>query len=386
MNNKLGQRVIMDKALEKACIVGGGFYGCMLALELVPYFSEVTVIEKESRVLKKASFNNQARVHQGYHYPRSISTGRSSRSNYAEFVHEFSDAIYSDFDAFYAIASDDSLVSADGFETFCRRISAPLQYAHTIKKQFFNPESVENVYHVEEVAFDAIKLGELVEKKLKQNNVHLMYETEALKIAKNVTSYNILCDSGQHIDCTQVFVCAYSGTNCLLEKSKMTLLPIKYELAELVLVSTPKELQNKAFTVMDGPFFSLFPFPAAHVHSLSHVRYTPHCTWTDKSKTPTNHQANLYRQNARRKSSHFRQMIQSASQFMPSLATLNYIDSIWEVKATLLSSESSDGRPILMAQCDDRVYAVLGSKIDNVADLRQAIKNMFSQSAEQVTH
>ena len=376
----------MEKALEKVCIIGGGFYGCMLALELVPYFAEVIVIEKESRVLKKASFNNQARVHQGYHYPRSISTGRSSRSNYAEFIREFSEAIYSDFDAYYAIASDDSLVSADGFETFCSRISAPLHYANNIKKHFFSRESVENVYRVDEVAFNATKLGELVEQKLKQKNVSLIYETEAVKITKKSTSYNVFCDTGLHIDCTQVFVCAYSGTNSLLEKSKMKPLPIKYELAELVLVSTPEELQNKAFTVMDGPFFSLFPFPAAQAHSLSHVRYTPHRSWTDISNTPTNQKVNLYRQSADSKSSHFREMIQSASQFIPSLTTLNYIDSIWEVKATLQSSESSDGRPILMAQCDDRVFAVLGSKIDNVADLRQAVKNMFSHSTEQVTH
>ena len=33
---------------------------------------------------------------------------------------------------------------------------------------------------------------------------------------------------------------------------------------------------------MCGPFFSLMPFPAAGLQTLSHVRYTPHFAWLER--------------------------------------------------------------------------------------------------------
>jgi hypothetical protein len=33
---------------------------------------------------------------------------------------------------------------------------------------------------------------------------------------------------------------------------------------------------------MGGPFFSTMPFPALGLHSVSHVRYTPHKGWIDE--------------------------------------------------------------------------------------------------------
>jgi len=61
--------------MRDAIVIGGGFFGCRLALALARNGARVAVIEKESALLSRASFNNQARVHHGYHYPRSILTG-----------------------------------------------------------------------------------------------------------------------------------------------------------------------------------------------------------------------------------------------------------------------------------------------------------------------
>ena len=52
-----------------AVIVGGGFYGCEVARELRRYFDRVLLLENEADLMHGASYNNQARVHQGYHYP-----------------------------------------------------------------------------------------------------------------------------------------------------------------------------------------------------------------------------------------------------------------------------------------------------------------------------
>jgi glycine/D-amino acid oxidase-like deaminating enzyme len=54
-----------------AIVIGGGFYGCEIALELVRLgFEKVVLVEREPGLLRRASFVNQARIHNGYHYPR----------------------------------------------------------------------------------------------------------------------------------------------------------------------------------------------------------------------------------------------------------------------------------------------------------------------------
>jgi hypothetical protein len=43
---------------------------------------------------------------------------------------------------------------------------------------------------------------------------------------------------------------------------------IKRELTEMVLIAPPPQLRGRGFTIMDGPFFSVMPFPAAGLHAL----------------------------------------------------------------------------------------------------------------------
>src|SRR5690606_10291618 len=52
-------------------VTGGGLFGCVLALHWAKAGRRVALVEQGSRLLNAASTNNQARVHVGYHYPRS---------------------------------------------------------------------------------------------------------------------------------------------------------------------------------------------------------------------------------------------------------------------------------------------------------------------------
>ena len=63
-------------------IIGGGFYGVYIAEHLKNQGKSVLVVEKENDFLQRASLWNQARVHSGYHYPRSILTGFRSRISF----------------------------------------------------------------------------------------------------------------------------------------------------------------------------------------------------------------------------------------------------------------------------------------------------------------
>ncbi len=83
-----------------AVVIGGGFFGCQLSLYLKQYMKAILILEKESDLLQRASFANQARVHNGYHYPRSILTALRSRVNFPQFVNEYRECIASNFDKY----------------------------------------------------------------------------------------------------------------------------------------------------------------------------------------------------------------------------------------------------------------------------------------------
>lgn len=114
-----------------ALIIGGGFYGCAIAIYLAKQrgLKKVILIERESGLLTRASYNNQARVHYGYHYPRSFTTAYRSRINLPQFVRDWPSAIKKDFTKLYAIARRNSKVTARQFQRFCREIGASLEPA-----------------------------------------------------------------------------------------------------------------------------------------------------------------------------------------------------------------------------------------------------------------
>ena len=67
-------------------IVGGGFYGCCLALYLRSISNRVLLVEAGDTLLDRASRVNQARVHTGFHYPRSALTAVKSMLLHRRFM------------------------------------------------------------------------------------------------------------------------------------------------------------------------------------------------------------------------------------------------------------------------------------------------------------
>ena len=150
-----------------AVVIGGGFFGCETALELKRLgFSQILVVEREAGLLRRASFVNQARVHNGYHYPRAPATALRSRKSFERFVSEYSEAIVRDLKKYYVIARG-SRVTGDQFEAFCNAIGAVNRPAPNDVERLFVPGTIERVFEVQEFAFDAVKLADRLRGRLK---------------------------------------------------------------------------------------------------------------------------------------------------------------------------------------------------------------------------
>ena len=71
-------------------IIGAGIYGLYAALFCAKKGQSVVVLEQEAAPFMRATYVNQARVHMGYHYPRSLSTAVKSAGYFKRFAEEFS--------------------------------------------------------------------------------------------------------------------------------------------------------------------------------------------------------------------------------------------------------------------------------------------------------
>ncbi|MFV3415609.1 FAD-dependent oxidoreductase [Pseudomonas sp. NY15436] len=151
---------------QDAVIIGGGFYGAAIAIYLAKRrgMKRVLLVEREAALMQRASYNNQARVHNGYHYPRSFTTAYRSRVNFPNFIRDWSSAVRQDFTKLYAIARRNSKVTARQFERFCRDIGADIRPVDAGLRKLFDARLIEDVFLVKECAFDSTKLADWAEK------------------------------------------------------------------------------------------------------------------------------------------------------------------------------------------------------------------------------
>jgi glycine/D-amino acid oxidase-like deaminating enzyme len=365
-----------------AIVIGGGFYGARLASMLRRRGLRVLLVEREASLLARASLRNQARVHNGYHYPRSILTSMRSRVNYRRFLDEYGDCVHAGFTHYYAVARGMSKVTAGQFVEFCRRIEAPLAPAPAHVAKLFDASRIEAVFEVEECAFDGAALGARMTRELTDAGVDVLLETEAVSITSTRGGVEVTLQHSSDAPRPPVhrstrppviadlaLNCTYSRLNHVLAASAAEPIPAKHELTELALVEPPESLGGAAVTVMDGPFFSLMPYPSRGLYTLSHVRYTPHYHWHDRPNRP------VVEVLTTRGASRFEHMVRDAMRYLPAMRATRYVDSLWEVKTVMPRSEKDDSRPILLRRCAEHpaLITVLGAKIDSVYDVEDAL-------------
>lgn len=355
-------------------IVGGGFFGCCLALYLRSVSDRIVVIEEQPEVMTRASRVNQARIHSGFHYPRSFVTALRSRHLSARFARDFEDAVTSDFRMLYAIAKRRSKVSTARFIRMFQDMKAPISAASPSDRALFNPELVDGVFDCLEFAFDWKVLRNRLTRLLDASGITVMHGETARKTAVHEGLNRLELASGRTLTCDVLFNVAYGGLNVLPTASGFAPLPLKYELAEIALVSPPAELAGKAVTVMDGPFFSLMPYPAERLYSLTHVRYTPHHSWVDGpgQSSAYDHAA------AMPEVSRWRHMVMDSARYLPSVSSVEYQRSLFDVKTILSRNEQDDGRPILLHRHSPEAsfYSIMGGKIDNIYDLFPVLNDL----------
>jgi hypothetical protein len=292
--------------------------------------------------------------------------------NFKLFARDYAECVESGFVKLYGIARQSSKVSPTQFERFCTLIGAPWKPAKKEHLGLFNPQLIEAVYEVEEYAFNSTVLAEMLKERLKLGGVEMRLGVEVLAAAGDGALTRLQLSDGDEVAAKIVFNCTYSGLKQVQGLREFCSTTLKHEIAEMALIEPSTELAGLGVTVMDGPFFSTMPFPARGLHTLSHVRYTPHGSWVEEAGSPNPYDVLA----GYSKESRATQMVLDAARYMPELRTCRVVDSLFEVKTLLVRNEVDDGRPILMERSTGPqvVYSVLGGKLDNVYDVMEKLQ------------
>jgi glycine/D-amino acid oxidase-like deaminating enzyme len=363
---------LMSAKQYDAVVVGGGFFGCCVAVYLKKRMKKVLLVERERELFRRASYNNQARVHNGYHYPRSLQTAYRSHVNFSRFVHDFSGSVVSDFTKLYCIAGPMSKVTPPQFERFCNIIGAPWKPARRSYVSLFDPHLIASVYEVQEYAFDSNVLRDILRGKLDAVGVEVVLSTSVEGVDCGPAESTIRLSTGANVSASYLFNCTYANLKQIPGMEVHCLTQLKQEITEMALIEPPSELSQLGITVMCGPFFSVMPFPPRSLHTLSHVRYTPHASWIDSGAGSPSPYEML---DANRSTLRAEAMLRDAARYLPLLKRSRIRDSLFEVKTLLVRNEIDDGRPILIEQstASPRVYSIMGGKLDNIYDVYQRL-------------
>lgn len=367
-------------------IIGAGLYGLYAALFCAKKGDKVLVLEHDPEAFSRATYINQARVHMGYHYPRSYTTAKKSADYYDRFIEDYDFCIHSKFDKIYAISKNFSWTNAAQFKKFCTDTDILCKPINI--DTFFKEEFCEGAYLSKECTYDALALKKyFLEEISKFQNVEIQYNSHIIQVEKSVDFYDLKTNHNIEYKSNFVLNTTYASVNQVLKLFGQEPLKIKYELCEVILCKVSDNLKNVGVTMMDGPFFSLMPFGQSGYHSLTAVNYTPHKTChsffpefdCQKQSNNTCNNSKLGNCNtcvAKPKSS-WPFMLALAKKYLNDDITIEYVESLYSIKPILQESEIDDSRPTVIKEFSKKpkLVSVLSGKINTVYDLDLILSN-----------
>lgn len=367
-------------------IIGAGLYGLYAALFCGNKGENVLVLECDSECFSRATYINQARVHQGYHYPRSLTTAMKSAGYFDRFNRDYGFCINKEFHKVYATSAEYSWSNGEQFKKFCMAAGIPCE--ELCPERFFKENMCDGAFLTTEYTYDAMLLRDFfLERLAVLKNVKIRYRTRIRHIERQADTYELELADGEKYRTSFLLNATYASTNQILDMLGFEKFKIKYELCEIILCEVNDKLREYGFTVMDGPFFSIMPFGKTGLYSLTSVTFTPHTTSYDP--TPVfacqkdsdglcgpDFLGNCNICKARPKTA-FSYMANLARKYLRDEYVFSYKDSLFSMKPILMNSEIDDSRPTVIRTYSENptCVGVLSGKINTVYDLDEVLND-----------
>ena len=368
-------------------IIGAGLYGLYSAEYCGRKGENVLVLECDSTAFSRATYINQARVHMGYHYPRSISTAVKSRNYFDRFCEDYPDSVKTDFKKIYATSANFSWTDKNQFIKFCKDSDIPCVSIEPTT--YFKEGMCDGTFETLEYTYDwqILRDGLLADIEKLGDKVTIRYDSFITAIEKDGEYYKVTLKDNTEFFTPFLLNSTYASVNQINTLAGFETFPIKYELCEIILCTVNSKLKDVGITVMDGPFFSIMPFGKTGLHSLTSVTFTPHVTCYDKlpkfdcqqgieDYCSPQHLGNC-NNCPHRPESAWGYMSQLARKYLRDEFEFEYAGSLFSMKPILKLSEIDDSRPTLVKQFSHNptFVSVLSGKINTVYDLKEILDN-----------
>lgn len=329
-------------------VFGAGWYGCSIAYGLLKLGHEVELVEHR-HIFAGASGANPARLHQGQHYPRSRLTRAFCQEHQAAFMRRYGALTRCVPVNLYAIARDESLVD---FGTYVQILKPEIELITVHDPGEFGLTNVEGAILTGERHIIIRCARAFFEKELASC---LNIGPETGKAGRDSQKKSSTAD--WEIDCT---FCARDSENI-----------DRYEPCLTVLLSGAC---NKAVTIMDGPFPSLYPWDEEqNMNSLTSAKLTPlkRCeTWEEAnsvlnstSKTEITTRADA--------------MLKQMSTYWPAVRDL-YSIADYRLGIRAMPKSAADARLVDIIKTGERALRVRAGKIDAVIHAENMICEMIN--------
>lgn len=324
-------------------ILGAGWYGLHLAKSLLREGCKVVVHEIKDHIFAGASGANPARLHLGFHYPRSKVTRAFCQEHQANFLHEYGQFTRAIRTNIYAIADRDSYLD---FGTYCQILQGELEFIKIFDTDEYGLNLIEG----------ALLTGERhiqVDKVVQHFN----------KVLRGAIEFNIAPDQYKEsdfdltIDCT---FCSQSSANVE-----------RYEPCITALLEGPTD---RAVTIMDGPFPSLYPWSADDdLCSLTSALYTPLSKTCRTWEAAQAELASLSHQDALNR---IVLMINQMAAYWPEVRDV-YRVADYKLAVRAQPRSGSDARFVDIIKVGDRTIRVRAGKIDAVVYAEELIQEFL---------
>lgn len=326
--------------MKRVRVLGAGWYGCSISAGLMEAGYEVEVHETRPRIFDGASGSIPARLHLGFHYPRSRMTRAACLEHSEAFMARYGHLTAGVPVNIYAIAKDRSLVD---FDQYVRTLQGEVEFVRITRPEEFGLRNVEG----------AVLTGErhIVTDKARAYFEELLGD----RIRCNMPRAEVLDDDRWDltVDCT---FCANDAAGV-----------DRYEPCIVPLLRGPVD---RAVTIMDGPFPSLYPWDEEKgLCSLSSAQWTP---FSKELRSWQGAQDVLKNLSPAERLERSEAMIASMEVYYSAIRNYELCD--WKLSVRAMPLSGADTRLVEVVQLRDRLVRVRAGKIDAVLAAEQLVK------------
>lgn len=228
----------------KIAIIGGGWVGCHLANKFLNTH-EVTLFEKNESVFNETSYNNQNRLHLGFHYARNFKTRKLCKDTFNRFLDDYGFLTNEVVNNLYCVPKKESIID---YET----------YLQIFKGFDFNNHKI-NLNNID----GCISTGER----------YINFE-KSKKFFSDILKNNIIIKNITNKDLNHLSKKYDLVINCTNNNLKIKKLDSFFELTISLLYKKTKDLEFGGLTMVDGELFSIYPY-RQDVFTVTDVVNTP---------------------------------------------------------------------------------------------------------------